>query len=212
MNYIIIPVKNLNKSKLRLVSILNDEERCSLCLAMLNDILGTVLNSKIFEKTVIVSSDKLILDFSKKKGALTFYDGNKSLNSALEFAMQKTVDAKSILILPLDVPLIKLKDLEIIIEQGGNSKAVIIVPSLDGKGTNALFMRPPNIISSKFGLNSFEMHFQEAKNSNIFVKVLKLPTIALDIDTVKDLELFMKFGNGYETKKFLNRIKIFTRF
>jgi 2-phospho-L-lactate guanylyltransferase len=65
-----------------------------------------------------------------------------------------------------------------------------IVPSRDGKGTNALAVSPPDLIPFHFGDSSFEPHCAAARALGIEPRVLRLPGLGLDIDTPDDLALF----------------------
>mgnify|MGYP005650885671 CR=1 FL=1 len=54
------------------------------------------------------------------------------------------MNIKSVLTIPADIPLLKTDDLEEIFINS-QSVDVVIVPSRDRNGTNALFRRPPNV-------------------------------------------------------------------
>jgi 2-phospho-L-lactate guanylyltransferase len=213
MSHVLIPVKNLSNAKFRLSSVLNLEERHLLCLSMLNDVIDAVINVKQIKNITIITSDKKIREYTKKMSILCLNDEKNDLNLALEFGVKKIIHkgAKSILILPIDIPLVKSTDIESLIDDGLNSRCMIVVPSLDGGGTNALFMRMPDIIKLKFGPTSFKDHCTEARSKKIPIKILRIFNMALDIDTNRDLIRFLNLKNRTKTYSFLRRINFMKR-
>jgi 2-phospho-L-lactate guanylyltransferase len=75
---------------------------------------------------------------------------------------------------------------------------VIISPSRSEDGTNALLLTPPNTLPTFYGKHSFSRYIEEASKRAISFCAIKLPRIALDIDTVEDLADFVKL-NAKET-------------
>ena len=64
---------------------------------------------------------------------------------------------------------------------------MIVVPSSDGTGTNALVRTPPNCIESRFGPGSFRAHLDQALSKGLSAEVLRLPGLMFDIDTPEDV-------------------------
>jgi 2-phospho-L-lactate guanylyltransferase len=64
---------------------------------------------------------------------------------------------------------------------------VVIVPSSDGAGTNALLRTPPDIIESRFGPGSFEAHWSQAQARGVPVEVARPAGLMFDIDTPEDV-------------------------
>ncbi|MCP8315704.1 MAG: 2-phospho-L-lactate guanylyltransferase, partial [archaeon] len=156
MSFVVIPVKCLKDAKRRLEVILRPEERRLLCITMLRDVLKAVSMSKYFEKVIIISCDQAILRLTRKMRAIAFDEGeSRGLNSAVERIARYCTDegAKSMLILPIDIPLVKSDDIDNIIQKG-YTRSMVISPSMDEKGTNALLMNPPTVIKPRFGVNS----------------------------------------------------------
>ncbi|HST41030.1 MAG TPA: hypothetical protein VLK58_16060, partial [Conexibacter sp.] len=57
-----------------------------------------------------------------------------------------------------------------------------------GTGTNALLLSPPDAIAPAFGAGSCARHVAAARRAGATCRVLRLPSIALDLDTPDDLE------------------------
>jgi 2-phospho-L-lactate guanylyltransferase len=121
-----------------------------------------------------------------------------SESASIDFGSRelKKRGASSVLRLPLDLPLIKTEDIEMILSYGKARQHVVIVPSRDGSGTNAILRKPPDLFPSHFGPGSFLKHLQEAEKAKAQCEVIRLPRIALDIDDPEDLIVFMSQGRG----------------
>jgi 2-phospho-L-lactate guanylyltransferase len=63
---------------------------------------------------------------------------------------------------------------------------VVICPSA-GRGTGAIALRPPDAIPFRFGRGSFTAHRREANARGVPVRVLRIPSLASDIDGPEDL-------------------------
>ena len=89
------------------------------------------------------------------------------------------------LLLPIDVPLVTTAEIESL--AAAARPGVIIVPSADGTGTNALVRTPPDAIESRFGKDSFRAHLEQARARGIAAEVMRPPGIVFDIDTPEDV-------------------------
>lgn len=215
MVFVIIPVKTLLLAKQRLGLFLKPEERSLFCLAMLKDVLEATKESRGIEKVCIVSNDNTVLGLAKEKGIEGINEGEeKGLNSALELAMSICAEkgAFSVLILPLDIPLVKSEDISYIVDQADlEERLVTFTPSKDEIGTNALLMKPPAVIKPRFGPSSFAAHVKESKMNDIAFKICNLSRIALDIDVPEDLLLFFRQGKGTRAYDYLLKINFLER-
>jgi 2-phospho-L-lactate guanylyltransferase (CobY/MobA/RfbA family) len=71
---------------------------------------------------------------------------------------------------------------------GQVSPSVVIAPCHRADGTNALFLRPPDLLEFSFGAGSFEKHQQAADQIGIIPQIYCSPTVALDLDIPEDLK------------------------
>ena len=94
---------------------------------------------------------------------------------------------KALLRLPIDMPLVTPSDIETLFYFLEPAPSVVIVPSRDGTGTNALLRSPPDLFPSHFGPGSFALHLKEAEKAGAKVAIVRNERIALDIDEPKDL-------------------------
>ena len=206
--FAVIPVKTLLRSKTRLSEILNPQERQTLTLTMLEDVLEAVQRSYMIQKVVVVSSDYKVREFASNFGAKFLPEKTQGLNQAVEQAIGWCVenDAKSVLVLPADIPLITSSNVDHIINLGSEQTSIVISPSKNG-GTNALLQKPPNLIPLHFGPQSFSRHLAEASNKGVIPRIYRSQNVAIDIDSPQDLENLLKIETQTSTHKFLKRIR-----
>lgn len=200
----IIPVKHLSRAKSSLSPALTLAQRRELVLCMLADVLNAVRNARSVAGAIVVSPDEEVLKSARASGALDIPEPDVGLNKALELAIEHAIakGAMSILILPSDLPLLRAADIENIISMASSPRAVVIAPS-KGNGTNALFLRPPDVMNLRFGGESFPAHLAEARVVGIRPCIYRSITVATDIDDMADLPSVEAYGLGTLTRDFL---------
>ncbi len=213
MTFGIVPVKDLSKAKERLSSVLPQKHRTTLAYAMLEDVLTALKSSKLLDRIFIVTLDSHAIEIAKSMeiGIILETEQNGE-SSSVDFAAEKCKEmgADSILVIPGDTPLIRSEDIDFILEKEAklSSPVVIMVPARDEMGTNAILRKPPDIIASRFGQDSYKKHINEANIKNIPYKAFKNPRIALDIDQPEDLEEFVSQKSDTKTYKELINLGI----
>ena len=190
--YVIIPVKNLDNAKSRLSSLLAEDERRHFCLKMLEDVLRAVKFTKHPHETIVFSKDPIVSKIAKSFDAGYIKEREMGLNKTVAEAVTWCVQrgAELLLVLPADIPLVAPTDLNRILNLGKKA-SMVISPSKNGKGTNALLLAPPNVTPTFYGPDSFQRHIKEALKLKISFRRYWSPRIALDIDTVEDLKYFV---------------------
>jgi 2-phospho-L-lactate guanylyltransferase len=208
--FAIIPVKRSDNAKSRLSTLLTDDERKQFCLKMLEDILKTVTSTKRINQTVVVSNDSEVFHVAKNFDAAYLKERKTGLNEAVSEAISWCIGrgATSVLVLPADIPLVMPTDLNRMLASKEKA-SMVISPSRNGKGTNALLLTPPNASPTFYGPQSFQRHLEEASKRKISFRRFTSQRIALDVDTVEDLTDFIS-TNARETSayKLLNEIGI----
>jgi 2-phospho-L-lactate/phosphoenolpyruvate guanylyltransferase len=186
MNAGILPVKKPSRAKTRLERDLGDGRREAVARALLDDALG-LLAAVDFLDWWVVSDDPGVLDRARSDGHGAIDDPAGGLNAVLELALAAaaTKGAASALIVPADVPLATAGDVGEICDTGETSD-VVLVPSRRDGGTNALHLRPPNLLTPRFGTGSLQAHVRSAERAKLRCSVVDLPRLALDIDTIED--------------------------
>jgi 2-phospho-L-lactate guanylyltransferase len=187
--YAVVPVKRLATSKSRLASILALKNRKRLTLAMLADVLTAIQDSTI-QEIVVMGSNLSVCELAMKAGVAYISEKARGLNRAIEASIKWCIkrDADSVLVLPADIPLLSPTDIERIIELAGDAESIVVLSPSNGGGTNALYLRPPNLLPVSYGPGSFTRHIRYARNRGIPVKIYYSPSVAFDVDSQEDLQ------------------------
>jgi len=187
---ILIPVKTFAESKKRLADHYPASDRAALAAALCEDFFRTVAEVTGIDRVFVVSQEPRALAWARDKGWETIVETaqiseSHSVDAASRACAEQGVDA--LLRLPIDIPLVTPRDIEALFSQAEDALGIVIVPSRDGTGTNALLRSPPTLFPSHFGPDSFALHLDEAKRCGAQVHIVRNPRIELDIDEIDDL-------------------------
>ncbi len=187
----LVPAKALPRAKGRLASLLSDDERRRLALAMLTDVLGALAAVPRIDLRAVVSPDSEVLAQAHSLSARPIVEPAtvRGLNRALTYAADTLAaeGAEALLVLPLDVPALASAEVEALLDAlPAQGEGVVLCPSA-ARGTGALALRPPQAIPFRFGRHSFLAHRREANARRLPLRVLRIPSLALDIDGPEDL-------------------------
>lgn len=208
MRYILIPVKDLTRAKQRLSSLMTQAERTQLAWAMLENTFAAAARVRNADRVAVVTLYPPAIALAEKYGMELILETEQISESAsVDFGSLEARErgASSVLRLPIDLPLIEADDIETILDRDA---AVVIVPSRDGTGTNAILRRPPDLFPSHFGTGSLAKHLNEARSLGAHCEVVHLPRIALDIDEPADLTELLKEGQGTPIYAMLAEMRI----
>lgn len=197
MRYILIPVKDLSHAKQRLAQLMTQEERTLLAWTMFETTLAAARRVKNADRIAVVTLYPPAISLAEQYGVEVIVETEqRSESSSVDFGSREVIKrgAKSVLRLPIDLPLISTEDIEVIFEHDQSPLSVVIVPSRDGTGTNALLRRPPDLFPSYFGPGSFAKHINMAELVEADCIIVHMPRIALDIDEPEDVAVLMKQG------------------
>lgn len=200
----IVPVKPLRRGKSRLASVLSTDERAALNQSMLVNSLRTLSNVPEIDTILVVSRDPSALALARDFHARTVLeDGSPELNTALRRAslVAQAYQAQEILVLPADLPLITVEDIQKFLGYSGKPPEVLIAPDRRHDGTNALFISPTGLIDFCYGPGSFQIHLENAKKVNARCEVIEMMSFGLDLDLPEDLELLQKIESSKMTLK-----------
>jgi 2-phospho-L-lactate guanylyltransferase len=191
-----VPFRGPVGSKRRLAGLLDPAERERLSLAMLSDVLDTLLQVDEIERVLLLTpagnaglrlrhARLVAIDEPPHNGAA---GDNVGLNGALHQA-QALADAEGVdalLIVPADLPLLERGDLDALLEAGAGA-AVVIGPDRAAEGTNALLLSPPTALQASFGVGSYARHQALAEAKGLGVASIDRPGLGLDLDMPADV-------------------------
>jgi len=189
----IVPVGTLEGAKTRLGESLDAEERLDLAERLLSRTVGAALAVERLADVLVISPDREVLRRASELGARTLRQRSIGLNAGLAEARADVVagGADAILVLPIDLAYVNVTSLEALLTPLHDVAAapiVVLVPDRHGTGTNALALRPPDVIAFAFGPGSRSAHHEAAEAAGAAYREIDGP-LAIDIDTPEDLVL-----------------------
>lgn len=211
MTFAVLPVKDPAQAKRRLAPLFTAGERARLAWLLYRRTLSILLSAGRLDKVVVVSSDKGVLDHARREGAEVIVEpAQRSHSGSADAAVAQclAMGAARTLLLPIDVPLLRAVDVEQVLGSSGGSgdAEVVIVPSADGTGTNALLLSPPGAISCRFGPGSFGAHRLEAVRRGIAVTVASPSGLTFDLDQAEDVISLMTNHHDGDVCRYLAAI------
>ena len=208
MIFAILPVKSPQNAKQRLTGFLAVEQREALARMLYRQTLAALCQAEGIDQVVVATSDVEIAEHARQSGAMVFEENEQvshsvSADAACLRAME--MGASTVLLVPIDVPTVTPADFSRLAaaSNSGARPGLIVVPSSDGTGTNALVRTPPNCIESRFGPGSFRAHLDQALSKGLPADVLRLPGLMFDIDTPEDVAEFLAAPRGCQVSSFL---------
>jgi 2-phospho-L-lactate guanylyltransferase len=188
MIFALLPVKSPRDAKKRLSGLLTDLQRQVLARTMYEQMLETLFAVRGLDRVAVATADEEIASHARSRGADVFLEFEQHSHSrSADAAARRAAEmgAAAVVLLPIDVPLVTPEEIEGLIAASG--PGVVVVPSEDGTGTNALVRNPPAAIPACFGPGSFRKHCEQAEARGIPLQVMRPPGILFDIDTPEDV-------------------------
>jgi len=210
----LVPAKALDEAKGRLAALLREDERRSLALVMLEDVIRALLGARNVERVYTISPDQAILRDAERLGAEAIAQppSLSGLNEALKHGARViSLEAPSaLLVLLADVPATSSVDIETLVEALPATAGVVISPSR-ADGTSALALRPPDVIDFRFGPDSRAAHEREAESRGVPVRVVRLEPLLHDVDEPEDLRYLISHAAETATHRLLAELRVAER-
>jgi len=215
MRALLLPIKDLRRAKQRLAPLLNPEERFALAQAMLADTIRAVRGVRRADKIFVVTNYIPAMEAAEANGwELLREEQQISESVSVDAASRHCAECgvTSLLRLPLDVPLVHANDIDELLETDCAAPALVIVPSRDGTGTNAIVRTPPALFPSHFGTGSFAKHCGEAERAGAQILVRRNTRLETDVDDEADLRALAREDlRGTETGAWFERSGLMKR-
>jgi 2-phospho-L-lactate guanylyltransferase len=192
-------------AKTRLSGVLGQASRADLAVAMLEDVLAAA-SDVTFARHLVVTESELVRGVARSAGAESFYVSASGTNDAASAAVRQVgrEGAARVLLLAADLPYLVASDLELLLAEDA---PVVIAPDRHRRGTNALLLAPPSVISPAFGADSFRAHRELAQRASSHASIVTSRGLAIDIDDPDDLRLLGREpGLGRHTTELLNSV------
>ena len=207
----LVPAKALNLAKSRLSAVLDEDERRQLALAMLEDVLSALQSVPRLNLVATVSPDSDVLARARTLGSEPIAEPpsaggiNQALTHALSLISPRGID--TLLIVVADVPALSPRDIESVLDALPSDRGAVICPSV-AQGTSALALRPPAALPFRFGQRSFLAHKRGAAARDLPLRVLRLDSLANDIDSPDDLLNLITRPADSTTHRLLERLRL----
>ena len=188
----IIPVKTFSKAKTRLN--LQQDCKMEICSLMLQEVLKTISNCKVVNQIVLVSKDEAALKIGRQFNSIEIFDNESGVNNAInladEYLSDKNFDCS--IIFPQDIPTMISSDIDALLGFIKSTNSVIIVPSRQFNGTNALVRCPADLIQTRYDMGSYTHQIDAANTKTKNISIALIRRMMLDIDDESDLAFMLK--------------------
>jgi 2-phospho-L-lactate guanylyltransferase len=186
----VLPVKSFDRAKSRLG---DGVRRAELARAMVGDVLEALRRVEALDGVIVVTAQAEAIpeDFEV---VVDREEAGQSPAALLGIAAAVRRRADRVLLVPGDCPALNPGEVDGLLADARAD--VVIVPDRHGSGTNALLLRPPGVMRPSFGPGSFARHAALARGAGASIRVARLPSLELDVDTPSDLEALLARRDG----------------
>jgi 2-phospho-L-lactate guanylyltransferase len=204
----VVPFKGTAQAKQRLASAMTAPQRHALALAMLSDVLQTLAAVGELGGVLVVTADPAAAALANQSGVQVSSDHAREGHTGAVMGAVSTLLARGLglMTIPGDVPLVIPDDIRQLLAAHAPGAGFTIVPARDDLGSNAVLCTPADAVPLRFGDNSFFPHLAAARAHSIEPRVVRLPRIALDLDTPEDLALFLSTPSTTRARALLDRL------
>lgn len=181
----LVPVKRLDSAKSRLRRVVVD--RPALALEMLGKVLTALQGSGRLERVAVVSPDPRVAGHCQ--GAAFLLQPGGGLNRALDQGRAWALGegAEGLLVTLADLPGLTAAGVQRLLDRAPEAPCLVLAPDRAGRGTNAMFQAPPDLLPFRFGRDSLGHHQLEAGRRGIPALLHHDPQTMLDLDTPEQL-------------------------
>jgi 2-phospho-L-lactate guanylyltransferase len=205
--FAVLPVKSPQNAKQRLSGFLSAAQRETLAWISYKQTLAALCQAKGIDRVAVVTSDPDVAEHARRSGTLVFDENEQRSHSvSADAACLQAIKlgATTVLLVPIDVPLVTPADFSQL--AAAARPGLIVVPSTDGTGTNALARTPPDVIESRFGPGSCRAHLDQARSKGVHAEVFRLHGLMFDIDTPEDVAELLAGSHDSDVSAFLRTV------
>jgi 2-phospho-L-lactate guanylyltransferase len=186
----LVPAKSFARAKSRLASALGEDGRAALARRMLVHVLSTLAASPAIAGILVVTDGDDVAELAREREVVVVRDAaGPPLGAIVDAALGELAarGAPAVLVVMSDLP--RLTTLEVGDLVAAMTDAdVVAAPDRRDLGTNALGVRPPDLLRTSFGTrDSFARHLRAAERLGLRVAVRRSAGLAFDVDEPADL-------------------------
>jgi 2-phospho-L-lactate guanylyltransferase len=162
---------------------------------MLEDVLAACRGTASIDRTIVVTPEPSLAP----AGMAVLPDPGQGHAAAIELALGHA-GADGALIVMADCPLVT----PAILDRLARAARPVAVGLAQDGGTNALALRPADAVAPAFGVpNGAAVVVERARAAGFEPAVVDDPALALDVDTLEDLERACELGEGTRMQHFV---------
>jgi 2-phospho-L-lactate guanylyltransferase len=188
--WVIVLVKDFGLAKQRLGPALSPRERRALARR----------NAERAIRAAAAGLHRLVVAGSEEAGALAGRLGaayiveprQEGQNMAARRGIEHVLGqgAEAVLVMSSDLPFVKRRAVRAVLDAANAEKGplALAVPAIGRGGTNALYLRPPEVITLHFGGDSLALFRHGAETKGVHFVIHESAEMALDLDEPVDLE------------------------
>jgi 2-phospho-L-lactate guanylyltransferase len=188
MTWVIVLVKDFDTAKQRLSPALAPGVRRQLAIANAERAIAAAAGAG---RVLVVAGGDEAAELGRRLGAEVLLEAEprgQNPAAALGIEHARRGGADSVLVLSSDLPLVSAAALRSVLAAGaGRARAVVAAAAAGRGGTNALFLKPPDVVGLHFGDRSLAKFEADARSRGVWFEVLDHPDLALDLDEPADL-------------------------
>lgn len=193
---VIVPQHALSEAKSRLGRVLSTRRRAELSLALLRHVCAALLATADVEGIVIMTPDPAVRAHAARWGVPTRPDPGPEFNRALSEVIRATAARlHAVVVVAADLPLLQPADVAALLAAGDHGR-LVLAPSKEGTGTNAVVVPPGLTFHAAYGPGSLSAHRRAARALGPEALEIRRPGLAFDLDTESDL-LALDGRGGY---------------
>ena len=201
MQIALLPAKPPHLAKTRLGTLLTAAEREAVSRAMFDDVLAALSGSHRLDAVLVVTADLALAERARAARATVVAEGvPRGLNGAVALGTVAAIRrrASTVVVVLSDIPLLTPADVDDMLDLAPRP-GVLLVPSKEGTGTNAMVRTPGTLFPPRFGERSLERHVAAADRRGLPCELWPNARIGFDVDTPEDLRAFACRASGTRT-------------
>ncbi|HEV2282072.1 MAG TPA: 2-phospho-L-lactate guanylyltransferase [bacterium] len=181
----VVPQKALSGAKSRLEGVLSAAGRAALSLALLRHVCAALRAVPGVESVVVMTPDYTARAAAAAWGVGSVIDPRPGLNASLGQVVRDGAREYALLVVAADLPLLTPDDVVALLAPARRGR-LVLAPSKEGTGTNAVVVPPGTAFQPAYGTASLAAHRRGARALGLDVVEVRRPGLAFDVDTEAD--------------------------
>lgn len=187
--WVVVLIKDFGTAKQRLQPALQPSARQALARRNAKLAVGAAAAG---DHVLVVAGAEPVAEVARAWGAEALVEPRQEgQNVAARRGIERAIEggAGAVLLLSSDLPLVSYESVRDLLRFAATRVGpdVIAVPAIGRGGTNALYLRPPDVIGLHFGDDSLAKFQEEAEGKGIDFSIHRSEAMALDLDEPSDL-------------------------